>query len=311
MRGLEEFRYWNTFAVREWYPIISEFTFKTLFCPVSEEEARTLLSMQEDLLRRGQDAKVDLSPLAALQERLEPMVASLAPVFVKLSDRSGKDAAFCRGRVEREMRTMVGGPKTLATVYRAMMCSLKTNTAAETLLLLVDSFRILEDVRHRMSFLPDFEWKLDICVREYRKIDPLVEYRAFAVDGKLTAVSQYIHDCFCEEIFDNQAAHAAAIQVLWNEMMAKTTLASKYVSMVVDFVILDSGKAWVVELNPFDASTDSCLFGWVAQKSLLHKGPAEGHFPGTTFAWRVVESKATATKTQERWWRKLLEETTD
>lgn len=168
-------------------------------------------------------------------------------------------------------------------------------------------------------------WSLDICVRVFaEEIDPVVEYRAFAVgvvrersncadfahvlfQAKLTACSQYIHDVFCEEILANQEPHAHAIQKLWNELVLKTKIAEKYAAMVVDFAIMPNGDAIVVELNPFDDSTDACLFNWTIQKTLLNKGPEVPKFKGTTFAWQIVEGPGKATKTQERWWRKILE----
>ena len=162
-----------------------------------------------------------------------------------------------------------------------------------------------------------------MCVRRFEpRLDPVVEYRCFARGPKLVAVGQvyihisfllcflisrqYIHDCCIAEICEAHEAHAHAIQRSWERV--SNQLAARYSALVIDFAIVDN-EAVIVELNPFDESTDACLFNWTLNKTLLEEGPVEPTFPGTTFAFKYVESagKATNFKKNERWWRKILE----
>jgi hypothetical protein len=119
---LSEFEYWDTFSVRHWYHVIGpSFTFQTAFCAVERHEAETILELQTELLAAGEDALVDLSRLDGLRSRLAPLISG--NVFVKCSDRSGKDAAFTRGRIEQCLKSALqnGAPKSQVAVYRAMM----------------------------------------------------------------------------------------------------------------------------------------------------------------------------------------------
>jgi hypothetical protein len=303
---LATFAYWDTFSVCDWYPIIAEHTFPTTFVAVSQEEARDMLRLQMQMLETGQ-TDVDMSSLAPLLARMEEAVAAQGNcVVVKMSDRSPKDAAFARGRVERVLRDdFATAPRSLVTVYRAMMRSLRCESGRGALLMLLDSFRVLEDVRQRLLFSDQgHPWRLDVCVRKFdSRIDPVVEYRCFARGTLLVAVGQYIHDCCIAEICEHHEEHARAIQISWNRV--SEALAAKYAGLVIDFAIVD-GEAVIVELNPFDESTDACLFNYTLNKTLLEVGPDVPSFRGTTFAFKYVESPGKATKTQERWWRKIL-----
>jgi hypothetical protein len=310
---LATFAYWDTFSVCEWYPIIAEHTFPTTFVAVSQEEAREMLRLQMQMLETGQ-TDVDMSSLGPLLARMEEAVAEVGSAVVKMSDRSPKDAAFARGRVEKVLREdFATAPRTLVTVYRAMMRSLRCDgrgeqqvAGREALLLLLDSFRVLEDVRQRLLYADQgHPWRLDVCVRKFdNRLDPVVEYRCFARGTLLVAVGQYIHDCCVAEICESHEEHAQAIQISWNRV--SEALAAKYAGLVIDFAIVD-GEAVIVELNPFDESTDACLFNYTLNKTLLEVGPDVPTFRGTTFAFKYVESPGKATKTQERWWRKILE----
>jgi hypothetical protein len=188
-----------------------------------------------------------------------------------------------------------------------MMKSLQCSSGHEVLLLLLDSFRVLEDVRQRLQYAEQgHPWRLDVCVRRFDpQLDPVVEYRCFARGTRLVAVGQYIHDCCVAEICAGHEAHAIAIQRSWAKVCS--ALAAKYSALVIDFALVEGGDAVVVELNPFDESTDACLFQWTLNKTLLEKGPEVPTIPGTTFALKYVESEGKATKTQQRWWRKILE----
>jgi hypothetical protein len=149
-------------------------------------------------------------------------------------------------------------------------------------------------------------FQLFISVREFApRLDPVVEYRSFARGEKLTAVSQYIYDCYVPEIAQNWKAHAVLIQNSWDRV--KESLATQYESLVVDFAVFDD-HAWVIELNPFDEYTDDALFDWKLNKDLLNNGDDTPTVEGTTFVMKVVEKPGQQAKTSvDRWWKAILE----
>jgi hypothetical protein len=313
-RSLEEYSYWDSFAVEAWYPLVEEHTFKTVFVNVSEQEARALLAEQILLAERRQETVEELSDdLKSLEVRLRGAFHAVGgSAFVKLNDRSPKDGAFAGKRIVSCLHAAIarGEERNLVTVYRAMMRSLKCESAREAIILLLESFRILQDVALRLKMLDEksFPFHLSVAVREFcDSVDAVVEYRCFTNGSELTCVSQYIYDCFVPEIFENKEEHAQLIETTWR--CVANRVAKVYKHAVIDFGIVN-GKAVVIEMNPFDESTDSGLFPWLTNRSLLTDGKGENAtFPEISkFVMRIVERELTWPKAQQRWWKKLLEE---
>lgn len=44
---------------------------------------------------------------------------------------------------------------------------------------------------------------------------------------------------------------------------------------IIDFGITSDGDVYVIELNPYNPNTDSCLFSWSRDVELLKNGPLE------------------------------------
>ena len=56
-------------------------------------------------------------------------------------------------------------------------------------------------------------------------------------------------------------------------------------NFIMDLVIDDQGKVWVVEINPFGELAGACLFSWSKDREVLM-----GQKP---FEFRIVEEKPT------------------
>lgn len=110
--------------------------------------------------------------------------------------------------------------------------------------------------------------------------------RGFVHNNVLTALSQY-HDMLFLPSF---AAHPEKLQsivqriqtVFANELAPKLQTFGSY---VIDFAIgQDNDEVYVIELNPWATSTDSCLFSWTKDAQVLQNGPFE-------FRWRKMAMK--------------------
>jgi hypothetical protein len=112
------------------------------------------------------------------------------------------------------------------------------------------SERCLEDaVRHYHANKPLF-----ICAREWRPINPAFEFRCFAKDGQLIAVSRYdyanpsqVNDAEGSWIF-------AAVEDYY-----RNNLSAHFSSVVFDLYAPGQREEILIELNPYGLS-DPCLF---------------------------------------------------
>jgi len=169
---------------------------------------------------------------------------------------------------------------------------MKVNTPIEAIDLLLRSRRIMWDLKfHQMH--PDTAGGLSIVIREWLHIPQSLEFRAFVYENKLNGISQYFSQVYFEEL---QAP--GILDALQAEMMAFWKLISPHfdyiqnlpdplhqerlgktpiVKYVIDFalVVPDVSPGWlgnphrrwiVLEVNPFNISTGSCLFDWENEK---------------------------------------------
>jgi len=130
-------------------------------------------------------------------------------------------------------------------------------------------------------------------------------------DNNLIAISQYFYDCFYKELL-------SSIDELQNGLVdffqkhLRNRLAG-YGSYCVDIGAipspggaeeggrLSSCRYIVIELNPFDASTDGALFKWQTRTTLRDAPSASGKV-----VTRVVPAESYVR--QKTWWKRLLRE---
>jgi D123 len=98
-------------------------------------------------------------------------------------------------------------------------------------------------------------------LRSWRTIQPFSEFRIFIKNRRFAGASQYAHAEVYEDI---QSAHKAighAIAQLSEELIAQLHIDDVVADVFVDFSSAVA-RAVLIELNPFDPRTDSCLFDW-------------------------------------------------
>lgn len=119
----------------------------------------------------------------------------------------------------------------------------------------------------------------------------------------MTALSQYYFDCYIEEIDLNQVAMSNVIYQYW-EQNIKASLSESFSSgYVIDFAYIpENGEVFVIELNPFDSSTDGAIFKWSLHEKLL-RGLVQDEM-----IVKVIDKsgKKSETGKKSNWWIKLI-----
>ncbi|HEX5747321.1 MAG TPA: hypothetical protein VFZ09_13845 [Archangium sp.] len=158
--------------------------------------------------------------------------------FVRLGSRSPKD--------------------TLASM---LMRNRAFNGAQAVHLLTNGSERIAFELRRclRAAYTP---W---IFLRRWCDIPPESEFRCFIREGQRVGVSQYHHDSHFEGLDAKETLECLRERIL--TFFPLLTARSHVTTAVFDLVIPRGGDGPVtlLELNPYGAPTDPCLFSWSAQ----------------------------------------------
>lgn len=234
--------------IENWGHALTDLSIPQTDIPLGLEETRALAAaVFSSCARRGggasaaggpRDARDALGPLA---ERLaRALRAYPRGAFVRLGSRSAKDSAYALGH------------------------GLRVADAPTALRMLTgDSRRLAFDLRLCLRH----HYRPHVFVREWLDVPAWSEFRCFMRGRELVGVSQY--DCKNlgrrQEIVANAARIEAGVRAFFGRLRA----ASHLDDVVFDvFVSLDGeGPAEpagvrLLELNPFFAGTDACLFDW-------------------------------------------------
>ena len=204
------------------------------------------------------------------------------PVFVKSSSRSPKDATIAAANFRDTFLTKLeekGRPsddnekvKALLETSVEMFKSTKATQVIETF---ASSQRIRDDMTLALEQIQRFHEHF--VVRRWVNIAIDME---FVNKGELTALSQYNHPVFFERLTTLKEALERRILQFWESAVAPRII-HEFPSCVVDFAIEGddplTGQLYVIEINPFQESTDAALFSWGMEKDKLENGPFEFH----------------------------------
>lgn len=259
-------------------------------------------------------------------------------VFIKLSDRSPKDSATENGRIQRRMQIpeswfhlekveldalIESNRHGLPLVYRAFSDAVMCSTGREVIQLLLDSVRIYEDLQQRISYAGAHDWSLQLVVRKWYPMPFEMEFRCFVKHNKLTAISQYFFDCFFPDVLAQKEDIRSTLSSYYYTHIKDKLSKAFCDTYVIDIVLyhcpsatqgskndasFDSDKSQhhylckVIELNPFDESTDGALFSWGLHRHILEGVSSSADYP----VMRVVTSETKKVKGNRLWWKLIL-----
>jgi len=139
--------------------------------------------------------------------------------------------------------------------------------------LLLKSGRIATDLKLALDGAKDDEESisLQLLVRKWVEIPLFNEFRAFVYHGELTAITQYFDTLYFPEL-DN--FDPAVLRQFYDDCVKPNVQWGP--DFVIDFGIALDGQIFVIELNPFLPTTDSCCFNWIRDSNII--GADKGHF---------------------------------
>lgn len=151
---------------------------------------------------------------------------------------------------------------------RATIKMTRVNSGHEALDLLRRSTRIREDLGKILRFGEEHfsarvtvrEWVNEVAER------PQFEFRGFAHNKELHAVTQYFHMTYAREVHQRRDEIAAKIKDFHDSIRDKIP----HSSYVIDFYVTRDNRVLIVELNPFHIGAGAGLFTWyVSVKRLI------------------------------------------
>lgn len=190
------------FDIDVWYPSIAQFTFPTVFVPLTRLEAQAILNFQHTRFNaRPRLTAGDIEQLQQLESRLNATIKQRFPegAFLRLCGRSPKDGdpvnrEAVLQQFERELKALrdAGAEDSINTKLRAIarVTWLKVASGAEAMSLLLTSERVFTDCHDWLQWGEPEQ----VVLRQYEPQLALEnEFRAFVSRGRITCISQVGH----------------------------------------------------------------------------------------------------------------------
>jgi hypothetical protein len=226
-------------------------------------------------------SEADQQALNALKQELDSHIKAFSNgAFVKLSCRSPKDATVTAPEMvemyraalqaRREQNLPIDNNRKLIELFTSHIRLLASHNADEALRWFIRSGRVCQDVDLALEQPEPFP--IQIIIREWIDIPLWAEFRGFVYNKEFVALSQYFDGCYFEEVVAQKDEIQSKITEFFNTHLKPLVPLTNY---IVDFAISSAGKVYVIELNPYNPNTDSCLFSWSRDVQLLKEGPFE------------------------------------
>ncbi|KAJ5078575.1 cell division cycle protein [Anaeramoeba ignava] len=297
--------YERKFGLDQYYQEITNFTYKTVFMPISVEIAEAFMIKHEskvneildfDGLKEKAIKKLLENPefeqkLQEFEKEIDDLIKKQFAekgCFVKLNFRSPKDVPLKFPKKEWlemfenalngvELKDHVGE---LVVFSQTLVEALHVRSGSETMELLIHSKRIYEDFKKNMNFGKENFNSVCLAFREFDHIAPRFpqyEFRGFVYNKNLNAITQY-NDFYYSEKLVNQKEHFEKIITEFYEKEIKNQVHLSH--FIIDFFLepkenIEDFTIKVIELNPFFEATGSVLFDWGKDFEILTKGPFE------------------------------------
>mmetsp|Transcript_7597 Transcript_7597/g.10480 ORF Transcript_7597/g.10480 Transcript_7597/m.10480 type:complete len:336 (+) Transcript_7597:34-1041(+) len=277
---------WYAANIENWYQDIAEFTFKTVFIPLTKHEANALCNIWEINNTKNTDkSQMDTNTLKELETKIDEALKGFPKgAFAKLSCRSPKDATVNSPEMKQIYLDLVqkeGQPvdenTRLKFLYLAHLRALKVSSGHEAVNLFAKSGRIYQDLQLALSnpqSTSEDTIGIQVILREWIDVDIAYEFRGFVHSRKLHALSQYYDMIHFPQLQVEKDSICTAIHNFFGELASKIPLEH----YIIDFALLKQSGTWtviIIELNPFSSNTDAGLFSWSKDYAVLTQGPFE------------------------------------
>jgi len=277
---------WYCANMENWYGPVSAYTFATDFISLTEKDGETIIAAYDTHMNNTKPSENQIKLLEDLENKIDVAVKKSESSFVKLSCRSPKDVTATSKETVDYYRSLLKEQKELGkpvddnfkiiSLFQAHLSMLRVTSGKQALDLLVKSARIYEDIKMELEDLKkreDKQFKIQVIVRKFHSVNIKYEFRGFVYSKKLVALSQYFDICYFPDIALYKNQILSSIFELFDAVRDRIPLHN----YIIDFCLIDF-KAFIIELNPYLPTTDSCLFSWTRDKKILEEGPFEFRF---------------------------------
>src|SRR3989338_902722 len=208
-------------------------------------------------------------------------------LFVPAKPPSGRTASA------ETAAAMLAANGKLIALKRTFFELAAVSSASEALALMKNSSRLISDMKRALTHAPKLGFGLELIVRQFVSFLPEFELRAFVHQGRLTALSQYFADIYVPGLEASSEAIKGAVACYFEERVRPSLLTAGISDCIVDLALFvgPDGRPLhpelplkhainVIELNPFLATTGSCLFDWQRDHALFtgQRAAPEGPF---------------------------------
>lgn len=171
--------------------------------------------------------------------------------FVKLSSRSAKDAPMLQTRLKDmykdalhkfpEEKQKEENTKIIC-LLQAAFDAMKVTCAADVIAMFVRSERVYQDLLLAAVNRPEV-YDENFVIRKFVPIDVDMEFRGFAYNGELMALSQYNYAIFSERLVAKKEVVVKQIRQFFDaSVQPKLKAASFPQEFIIDFAVCNVGK---------------------------------------------------------------------
>lgn len=307
--------------VENWYPVLSDHTFKTWIFHFTPEEGDLLHQVVRAIYRKDKLSEEKESFLNQFRLKVSDFFDNVkkesppnSGYFLRLGSRSLKDGVFeCQYGLKRirsllyekylseykklqfetksDKISWVNQKSQMSDFFIMIECDNKTtkcDNISDMFDLFLHSERILTDLFHEKSYeSPKFS--LNFRLWDDRLKYPM-EFRGFVYHHKFCALTQYDNRFYYKKVYENKEKIKNAIVDLYeNKVRPKMESNCKELdgTYVMDFGVIFNDvdnkveEVLVIELNNFLMSTEASMFDWIKDIDVL-TGKKD-------FEFRVVE----------------------
>jgi len=277
---------WYCANMENWYSAVSQYTFATEFITLTEKDGDTIIAAYDKYISNSKLSEDQIKLLEDLGNKIDIAVKKSEASFVKLSCRSPKDVTATSKETIEYYRVLIKEQKDrggivddnfkIISLFQAHLSMLRVTSGKQALDLLIKSARIYDDIKLELEDLKerdDHQFKIQVIVRQFIPVLIKYEFRGFVYTKKLVALSQYFDVCYFPELTLHKDLILKNIFDLFEVVRDRIALQN----YIIDFCLIDF-KPYIIELNPYLPTTDSCLFSWSRDAKILQDGPFEFRF---------------------------------
>ncbi|KAJ3434439.1 cell division cycle protein 123 [Anaeramoeba flamelloides] len=295
--------------IEYWYDAIENFTFRTKFVKIHKSDVQFFISAHEEYQKSGKLTVDNQEYFTKLSEKLKNAILSFTngnenrKVFIKTSCRSPKDAVVgSENFVQVYQTNLIRDSKqdqqdlnwkmNCLTLTGMQALAFSAQTVEQYLHICIQSERIYSDMKIYSEYFGSKKKKYshprNFVIREWFDMDPMLEFRSFVSNSKITVMSQYHYFVYYPKLVKLAEELEVKIQSFFNEKISPKLDKIGLTKYCIDFVVID-GKVWVIELNGFEETTDSALFSWQNKedRNLILNGPFEFRYRKTK-PWMIL-----------------------